>query len=339
MGFEGTNETVGIYRGRDIGRRRRITCCGTAAGVSQRLAIFSPSESSTLMHEKSDNRYYRTLFEELRRLGHVEGQNLTVERYGSEQNRSGAEVLAADVIRSNPDVVFLIGPGAPIFKKADAKFPIVTLTADPIAQGLAQSLARPGGNITGVSVDTGPSIHGKRIALLHEMFPAMSKLAFLTLRVAWQGVQRPPVRAAAEMVGITLVPLLVDSPASEDDYRSAIAQALRDGADAIMIGDAPDVIRYRSLILELIGAARLPAIFPFFELVEAGGLMAYAFDLVELNKRVANDIDAILRGANPGEIPFYQATKFELSINLRTAKVLGLNVPATLLASADRVIE
>lgn len=309
------------------------------AGASQRLAVFSPAEPSAQMHEKSENRYYRALFEELRRLGHVEGQNLTVERYGSEQNRSGAEALAADVIRSHPDVVFLIGPGAPIFKKADAKFPIVTLTADPIAQGLAQSLARPGGNITGVSVDTGPSIHGKRIALLHEMFPAMSKLAFVTLRVAWQGVQRPPVRAAAETVGITVVPLLVDSPASEDDYQSAIAQALREGADAIMVGDAPDVVRYRSPILELIGAARLPAIYPFFELVEGGGLMAYAFDLVELNKRVANDIDAILRGANAGEIPFYQATKFELSINLKTAKLLGLNVPATLLASADKVIE
>jgi putative tryptophan/tyrosine transport system substrate-binding protein len=309
------------------------------AGVSQRLAIFSPSESSELMHEKSDNPYYRTLFEELRRLGHVEGQNLTVERYGSEQNRSGAVALAADVIRGHPDVVFVIGPGATIFKAADAKLPVVTLTADPIAQGLARNLARPGGSTTGVSVDTGPSIYGKRLALLHEMFPAMSKLAFLTLRVAWQGVQALPVRAAAKTVGITLVPLLVDSPASEDDYRSAITQALRDGADAIMIGDAPDVIRYRSLILELIGAARLPAIYPFFELVEAGGLMAYAFDLVELNKRVANDIDAILRGANPGEIPFYQATKFELSVNLKTAKVLGLNVPATLLASADRVIE
>jgi putative ABC transport system substrate-binding protein len=308
------------------------------AGASQRLAIFSPSEPSAQMHEKSDNRYYRALFEELRRLGHVEGQNLTVEKYGSEQNRAGPVALAAEIIRSNPDVVFVIGPGAPIFKEADAKFPIVALTADPIAQGLARSLARPGGRFTGVSVDTGPSIHGKRIALLHEMFPAMSKLAFLTLRVAWQGVQARPVRAAAETAGITLVPLLVDSPASEADYRSAITQALRDG-DAIMIGDAPDVIRYRSLILELIGAARLPAIYPFFELVEAGGLMAYAFDLIELNKRVANDIDAILRGANPGEIPFYQATKFELSINLNTAKVLGLNVPATLLASADKVIE
>jgi len=98
-------------------------------------------------------------------------------------------------------------------------------------------------------------------------------------------------------------------------------------------------MRNRELIPELIGAAKLPAIYPFFELVEAGGLMAYAFDLAELNKRVANDIDAILRGANPADIPFYQATKFEMSINLKTAKTLGLNVPATLLASADRVIE
>src|SRR5258708_2985422 len=131
----------------------------------------------------------------------------------------------------------------------------------------------------GASVDSCPSIQGKRIALLHEMFPAMAKLAFLTLRVAWQGVQRLPVRAAAATAGITLVPLLVDSPASEADYRSVIAQALRDGADAIMIGDAPDVVRYRLQILELIGPARLPAIYPFFELVEAGGLMAYAIKI------------------------------------------------------------
>jgi len=310
-----------------------------AQPASRRLAIFSPSEPSALMHEKSDNRYYRALFEELRRLGHLEGQNLTVETYGSEQNGSGPVALAADVIRSNPDIVYVVGPGARIFKEANAKLPVVALTGDPIAQGIAQSLARPGGNITGVSVDTGPSIHGKRIALLQEMFPAMSKLAFLTIRVGWDGIQRPAVRAAAETAGISVMPLLLDFPASEADYRSAVAQASRDGADAIMIGDTPDVMRNRSLIPELIGAAKLPAIYPFFELVEADGLMAYAFDLVELNKRVANDIDAILRGANPADIPFYQVTRFELSINLKTAKALGLTVPATLLASADKVIE
>jgi putative ABC transport system substrate-binding protein len=159
------------------------------------------------------------------------------------------------------------------------------------------------------------------------------------LRVAWEGVQGPAVRAAAATAGIALAGLLLEFPASATDYRSAVARAPRDGADAIMIGDTPDVMRNRSLIPELMGAARLPAIYPFFELVEAGGLMAYAFDLTELNKRVANDIDAILRGASPADIPFYQATKFELSINLKTAAMFGLNVPATLLASADKVIE
>jgi len=309
------------------------------AGASQRLAIFSPAEPSALMQEMSDNRYYRALFAELRRLGHVEGQNLTVEKYGSEQNRSGLAALAAEIIRSNPDVVYIVGPGAPIFKEANAKLPVVAMTGDPIAQGLAQSLARPGGNITGVSVDTGPSIYGKRISLLREMFPAMSKLALLTLRIGWDGSLGAALRAAAETTGISLMPLLLEFPASEADYRSAVAQASRDGADAIMVGDSPDVMRNRSLIPELIGATKLPAIYPFFELVEAGGLMAYAYDLAELNKRVANDIDAILRGAKPADIPFYQATKFELSINLKTAKTLGLTVPATLLASADKVIE
>jgi putative ABC transport system substrate-binding protein len=118
--------------------------------------------------------------------------------------------------------------------------------------------------------------------------------------------------------------------------RSDIAGA---GADAIMVGDSPDVMRNRALIPNLIGVAKLPAIYPFFELVEAGGLMAYAFDLVELNKRAANNIDAILRGANPGDIRFYQASKFELSISLKTSKSLGLTVPTVLLASADKVIE
>jgi putative ABC transport system substrate-binding protein len=106
-----------------------------------------------------------------------------------------------------------------------------------------------------------------------------------------------------------------------------------------MIGGTPDAMTNHSLIANLIGAAKLPAMYPFSEFVDAGGLMAYSFDLVDLNKRAASDIDAILRGASPGDIPFYQASKFELSINLKTAKALGLTVPATLLASADKVIE
>jgi putative ABC transport system substrate-binding protein len=310
------------------------------AGNSRRLAIVSISEPNALMHEGSENRYYRVLFAELRRLGHVEGQNLTVERYGREQNTSGLAAVIAEVVRSNPDVVYVLGPGGALgFKRDTTKIPVVALTADPIAQGLVQNLARPGGNVTGVSVDTGPSIHGKRIDLLRQMFPAMSKLACLTLRIAWEGIQGPAMRAASDATGIPVVGILLELPTSEAAYRDAVANVSRDGANAIMVADSPDVMTNRSLIATLIGEARVPAIYPLSELVDVGGLMAYAFDLVELNKRVANDIDAILRGANPGDIPFYQNTRFELSINLKTAKMLGLTVPATLLASADNIVE
>lgn len=215
----------------------------------------------------------------------------------------------------------------------------MALTGDPVAAGLVQSLARPGGNLTGVSVDTGPTIHGKRIALLREIFPSMSKVSCLTRRTQWEGFQGPAIRAACEAAGIALATSLVEFPASQTAYGEAVAQAARDGANTIMVGDNPDTLENRTLIVNLIEAAGIPAMHPLPEFVDAGGLIAYSFDLVELNKRVASDINAILRGANPGDIPYYQASKFELSINLKTAKALGLTVPPTLLASADKVIE
>jgi putative ABC transport system substrate-binding protein len=305
----------------------------------RRLAIYSLSEPSALMNERSDNRYYRALFAELRRLGHAEGENLVIERYGRERNTSGPAVLAKEVVRDRPDVVYVVGAGAALFKQETDSIPIVALTGDPVAAGLVQSLARPGGNITGVSVDTGPSIHGKRIALLREMFPAMSKLAYLALRVGWEGALGPAVRAAAEAAGVVLEVSALELPTSEAAYREAVAQALRSGANTIMVADNPDTMANRALIAGLVGTAGLPAMYALPEFADAGGLMAYSFDLVELNKRVASDIHAVLGGANPGDIPYYQASKFELAINLRTARGLKLSVPPTLLASADTVIE
>ena len=126
----------------------------------------------------------RAFFAELRRLGQVEGQNLKVERYGREQNTSGPEALATEIVRSNPDVICVIGPGAVIFKKLTSRIPVVVITGDPVKLGIAESLAHPGGNFTGVSVDAGQSIYGKRIALLREMFPTMSKLGCLILRLS-----------------------------------------------------------------------------------------------------------------------------------------------------------
>jgi putative ABC transport system substrate-binding protein len=310
------------------------------SGASRRLAICSMGESSGLMREPSDNRYYGVLFEELRRLGHVEGKNLVVGRYGKEQATSGPAALAAEVLRSAPDVIYVVGPGTPFFKRATDKIPIVAITADPVAQGLITNMARPGGNITGVSIDTGPAIHGKRLGLLREMFPAMSKVACLIPGVLkLDGIIGPALDAASEQAGVPLVRVFVEFPASAAGYRDAIIEASRQGANAIMVTDSPDTAPNRAVIVDLIAAARLPAIYGESVLVEAGGLIAYSFDLADLTKRAAQNIDAILRGAHPGDIPFYQNTKYELSVNLKTANALGLTVPPTLLALADKVVE
>jgi putative ABC transport system substrate-binding protein len=306
---------------------------------SRRLAIFSPSVPSADLHEHSESKGWRALFAELRRLGQIEGQNLKVESYGREQNTSGPEALATEVVRSNPDVIFVVGPGAVIFKKLTSRIPIAVITGDPVKTGIADSLAQPGGNFTGVSVDAGPSIYGKRIALLREMFPTMSKLGCLLLRLQWNVTQGPAIRAAAETASLPVAVSLLEMGTSEAGYRAAVESISRDGADAVMVVESPETEQKGALIAKLLGDAKLPAIFSFAESVEAGGLMAYSFDLIELYKRSAHPIDAILRGAKPGDIPFYQVTKFELSINLKTAKQLGLSVPSGLLVSADKVIE
>ncbi|WP_259261158.1 MULTISPECIES: ABC transporter substrate-binding protein [Bradyrhizobium] len=297
----------------------------------KRLAIFSPAEPSADLREHSKTKAWRALFAELRRLGQIEGQNLEVERYGREQNTSGLEALATEVVRGNPAIIYVIGADAVIFKK---------LTSDPVKQGLAESLAHPGGNFTGASIDAGLSIHGKRIALLREMVPTISILGCLALRAYWNGpTAGPAIRAAAEAASLALRVSLVEFGASEADYRAAIESISRDGANAVMVLPSPETFQNSTLIAKLLSDVKLPTIFSFTESVEAGGLMAYSFDLIELNKRVANNIDAILRGAKPGDIPIYQVTKFELSINIKTAKQLGLSVPPALVAIADTVIE
>jgi len=332
-----------------MNRRALIICALTAAVVSgaagqpsgktRRLAIFSPSESAALMKADSANRYYRALFDELRRLGYVEGQNLVVERYGRERSAGDAGALATEVIRSNPDVVYVVGPGALLFKAPKATLPVVALSGDPVAAGLASSLVHPGGNITGVSVDTGPSLYGKRIELLRDLRPGIAKIAYLGLRVAWEGLVAAPLRAACDTAGLSLVPSLLELPSTDADYRLAMAAVLREAVDAIIVEANPDTVANRDTIVGLIAEARLPAMYALPEFVEIGGLIAYAFDLVELNRQAARDIDAILRGTRPGDIPYYQASRFKLTVNLKTARALGLTVPANLLAEADEVIE
>lgn len=311
------------------------------AGSSPHLAIVNISTPTANMREDSQN-YYRVLFGELRRLGRIEGQNLIVDRYGKEQYQqvqSDRGALADEVVRGNPDVIYILDPPAVFFKQKTTTIPIVTMAYDPVAIGYAQTMGRPGGNITGVSVNPGPSIHGKRIALLREIFPAMSRLGCVTPAGAWESSVGEPVRTAAATAGITVANFPIVLPGSVATYREAILQAAREGSDAIMMIDSPDAFANRVAITEAIAEVRLPSIQCFTESVEGGSLMAYAFDLKELIKHMAGDIDAILRGANPAEIPFYQVSKFDLSINLKAAKALGLTVPETLLATAAKVVE
>ena len=228
----------------------------------KRLGIFSPSEPSADLHEHSESKKYRAFFAELRRLGWIEGQNLKVESYGREQNVSGPEALATEIVRSNPDVIHIAGPGAVIFKKLTSRIPIVVITGDPVKQGIAESLAHPGGNFTGASIDTGPSIYGKRIALLREIIPTMSKLGCLVLRLSWNGPNAgPEIRAAAETAGLPLAVSLLEFGTSEAGYWAAIESISRDGANAVMVVNSPEVDQNSTLIAKLVGDAKLPAIF------------------------------------------------------------------------------
>jgi putative ABC transport system substrate-binding protein len=213
----------------------------------------------------------------------------------------------------------------------------VFTSGDPIRAGLVTSLAHPGGNMTGVNVQVDFEIWGKRLQILKEAVPAASKVSLLDLRSYWE-YDVSPLRAPSQQLQISLVGMLleVSTPA---EVRRVFAELARDRPDAIMVGTDATLTVHYPLIVELVNKSGLPAIYPWREYVEAGGLMAYGADLGEVGRRAANDVHEILNGAKAGDIPIYRPTKFELVINLNAAKALGLTIPPALLAQADEVIE
>jgi putative ABC transport system substrate-binding protein len=222
---------------------------------------------------------------------------------------------------------------------ATTTIPIVTMMFDPIAQGLVTSIARPGGNITGVTIAGGFEIIGKRLGLLVEAMPKLSTIGYLASRPFWEDTRGAAARDAARRAGITLSPAVLGTAFNEAEYQRIFTSLEQDRADALMLSEEPEHSTYRPTIVELAAKGRIPTIYPLREFVELGGLMAYSVDIADVFRRFANLIDKVLKGANPGDIPFYQPTKFELSINLKTAKALGLEMPAMLLGRADEVIE
>jgi putative ABC transport system substrate-binding protein len=308
---------------------------------ARRIAIVAPSHPVGKMTETSGDPLFRAVFNELRRLGYIEGQSLLIERYSGEgRGPTHYPDLAREVVSRNPDVILTVGSNDLTldFKAATTTIPIVGLFGAPVETGIVASLARPGGNITGVSSDVGTEQWGKRIQLLQQVMPKATRLGVLESRVVREkwGVFE---RELDQRMGITRVGPPFDHPVDEGEYRRVFAALAQDGAQGIMITDEEENYVQLKLIVELAEKARLPAIYPFKRFVEAGGLMSYGVDVPDNGRRLANVVDQILKGAKPSEIPIRQPTKFELVINLTTAKALGLTVPATLLVAADEVIE
>jgi len=274
----------------------------------------------------------------LRDLGYVEGQTVVVERRDAGQKMERLQRLAAELVSQNVNVIVATsGAAALAAKRATTSVPIVMAeSGDPVAIGLVASLARPGGNVTGLSV-MDPDLTAKRLHLLKEVAPRISHCAVLF---------HPPfpatvvavneARTAAVRLGLAIVPMEITGP---DALENAFNAALRLRADALITSGDPFTSRHQRRIVDLAAKHRLPAMYLWREFAEGGGLMAYGPSLSAMYRQAAVFVDKILKGAQPRDLPVEQPTRFEFIINLRTAKTLGLTVPHSVLVRADQLIE
>jgi putative tryptophan/tyrosine transport system substrate-binding protein len=301
-----------------------------------RIAIVSSATPVSEINES--HRFFGPLLEELRRLGYVEGQNLVVERYSAGVQLERYPAIVSDVVRSSPDVIFVVTTNLLLALKAQTTtIPIVAWAADPVAWGFAESLARPGGNITGSA--TLKEIEGKRLGLLKEAIPKLLRVGLLVPPTLTGQHGTAILKEASERAGISLVLAPLDSPYDETVYRGAFAAMVQEGAEAVYVGEQIENNANRRLIVELAERHGLPAIYFYREFADIGGLMAYENDMADVYRHAADALVQILKGTKPGDIPFYVVRKFNFVINMKTAKALNLDIPPTLLAQADEVIE
>ena len=273
---------------------------------------------------------------EMRDRGYAEGQNFILELRSVEGKMERASEIVAELVRLNVDVIVTATPEmTPQAQRVTTTVPIVTFSRAPVEEGLVVSLARPGGNITGLTNDTGPDLQGKLLELLREGVSKLRRVAYLGARAEWDGPGGMSARAAAGARGLTL---LLAEP-SPNDYTRAFDLIARERPDAVIISQDATHYPHRRLIAEFAARNRLPSIGSYREFVEAEGLMSYGHDGGDIYRRVAIYVDKILRGAKPAELPIEQPTKFELVINLKTAKALNLTIPPSLLLRAERLIE
>jgi len=310
-------------------------------GKVYRIAFAHPTAPVTDLTQTSRGSFVTpAILEELTRLGYVEGRNLLIERYSGEGRAAHYPDLARQIIGQNPDLIIAISSNLTLdFKAATSTVPIVGIFQVPVESGIVRSLARPGGNITGVSLDVGFwDQWAKRVQLLKEAVPQITRLGLLGTRNAWErssaAISEGELKNSVSVVGPPL-----ERPVDEKEYQRVFADLAQADSDSLYVADEPENVTYRRLIVDMAAKGRLPTIYPWRQCVEAGGLMSYGIDLSDVGHRIADLVDQILKGAKPGEIPIFQPTQFELSINLKTAKTLGIELPPLLVARADKVIE
>jgi putative tryptophan/tyrosine transport system substrate-binding protein len=272
----------------------------------------------------------------LRELGWIEGSTIAIEYRWSQGRTERYAEIAAEFVRLKVDVIVTVGSAVPIVRQATAVIPIVfAVGIDPVGSGLVASLARPGGNVTGLSIQAN-ELAGKRLEFARELVPRLHRLAIMfNVGNAQPVLEMGETQAAARMLGLEVVPLVIQRP---EDIASAF-QALKTRADALYVAVDQLMVANRTSILTSALGARLPTIFSTRDFVTVGALMSYGPSYTERFRHAADYVDKILRGAKPGDLPVEQPRKFELVINLKTVKALGLTIPQSLLLRADEIIE
>jgi putative tryptophan/tyrosine transport system substrate-binding protein len=334
----------GVTRKLDIRRRNFIALLGGAAVTWPRATpAQTPAKSYRIGYlallSGEDTTLMKPLLERLHELGYVEGKNMIFEYRSAEDHPERLPQLAVDLARADPDVL-IAGFGtlaAKAAKAATTTIPIViTSVGDPVGAGLIKSLGQPGGNVTGVTSQASDVV-GRRLQILQELIPENQVIAVL------MNPDTPFSRLALQELRAAANPerqrFAVFEARTADDVRVDIESAVKEGTAGLLTLDDPLMLSVSRQIADLATKARLPTIFGSRDFAEAGGLMSYGVDRRQLNRRAAEFVDKILQGARPADLPVEQPTKFELVVNLKTAKALGLDMPAKLLALADEVIE
>jgi len=300
------------------------------AGKSVTIGYLSPATAPNPLDDAFD-RF-------LDALGWVKGQNVRIERRYSGGRPEALAPLATELVNLGVDVLVAWSPaGALAAKRATSQLPVVFLAVgDPVAFGLVSSVARPGGNFTGVSFDAALETYPKALQLLKEAVPRLTRVGLLAASDPRTAIGRQTMAAAAKELKLELHEVVVVTPA---ELVVAVRKAKDQGAQALYIWPSGLTFSFGKQLAELALAHRLPSIHPFRESAMAGGMLSYAPSLTEIAERGALYVDRILKGAKPSDLPVEQPTKFELVINLKTAKALGLTIPPSLLLRADQVIE